>query len=175
MTIFRSALIVIAAAVLPLLHASTWAAQPVRSVDLVEASAFLERYREANSAQSTDFYDLYSDRAVVHARVQDRERGIAFQGRPFKAWGHQLLEEGKTALDGSIFGEATVEQRGNRLIIRAKRYSTRRCYRDSTYQVAIEREGTAYRIVDEYLTTNPAAQCGSTVSAVGGSQGCPTD
>jgi hypothetical protein len=128
-------------------------------VDIVESSAFLEGYRAASEAQSADFYDLYSERAVIHARVQDQSQGIAFQGRAFKAWGRQLLTEGRAALDGSIFRDATVEQRGNRLLIRAKRYSTTRCYWDPTYQVGIEREGPSYRIVDERLTTNPTAHC----------------
>jgi hypothetical protein len=135
------------------------AAEAVRSVDIVESSAFLEGYRAASEAQSAEFYDLYSDRAVIHARVQDQGQGIAFQGRAFKAWGRQLLKEGRAALDGSIFRDATVEQRGIRLLIRAKRYSTTRCYWDPTYQLGIEREGPSYRIVDERLTTNPTAHC----------------
>ena len=135
------------------------AAEPVKSVDIVEASAFLEGYRAASEAQSPDFYDLYSDRAVIHARIQDHDQGIAFQGRAFKAWGRQLLKERRTGLDGSIFRDVTVEQRGSRLLIRAKRYSTTRCYWDLSYRVGIEREGLSYRIVDERLTTNPYAHC----------------
>jgi len=138
------------------------ATEPVRSVDIVEASAFLEGYRVASEAHSVDFYDLYSDRAVVHVRIQDHERGVAFQGRAFKAWGRQLLTEGRSAPDSSIFHEATVEQRGTRLLIRAKRYSTAKCYWDLSYQVGIEREGTSFRIVDERLTTVPSASCRST-------------
>ena len=137
------------------------ATEPVRSVDIVEASAFLEGYRAASEAHSVDFYDLYSDRAVVHVRIQDHERGVAFQGRAFKAWGRQLLTEGRSAPDSSIFHEATVEQRGTRLLIRAKRYSTAKCYWDLSYQVGIEREGTSFRIVDERLTTQPTASCRS--------------
>jgi hypothetical protein len=139
--------------------AAASAAEPVRSVDIVESSAFLEVYRAASEAQSANFYDLYSDRAVIHARIQNHEQGIAFQGRAFKAWGRQLLREGRAALDGSIFRDATVEQRGSRLLIRAKRYSTTRCYWDPTYQVGIEREGPSYRIVDERLTANPTTHC----------------
>jgi hypothetical protein len=138
------------------------ATEPVRSVDIVEASAFLERYRVASEAHSVDFYDLYSDRAVVHVRIKDHERGVAFQGRAFKAWGRQLLTDGRSAPDSSIFHEATVEQRGTRLLIRAKRYSTAKCYWDLNYQVGIEREGTSFRIVDERLTTQPTASCRST-------------
>ena len=49
------------------------AAEPVRSVDIVESSAFLEGYRAASEAQSADFYDLYSDRAVIHAHIQGHD------------------------------------------------------------------------------------------------------
>ena len=151
---------VIGAATLIVLQSNPVSAtEPVRSVDIVESSAFLEGYRAASEAQSADFYDHYSDRAIVHARIQDHDQGIAFQGRAFKAWGRQLLKEGRAGPDGSIFRDATVEQRGSRLLIRAKRYSTTRCYWDPTYQVGIEREGSSYRIVDERLTTNPVAHC----------------
>jgi hypothetical protein len=129
-------------------------------VEIVESGAFLEGYRAASEAQSADFYDLYSDRAIIHIRTEGPDRGIAFQGRAFKAWGRQLLKEGRAGLDGSIFRDATVEQRGSRLLIRAKRYSTTRCYWDLTYQVGIEREGPAYRIVDERLMMNRGARCG---------------
>jgi hypothetical protein len=145
------------------------ATEPVRAVDIVEASAFLEGYRVASEAHSVDFYDLYSDRAVVHVRIQDHERGVAFQGRAFKAWGRQLLTEGRSAPDSSIFHEATVEQRGTRLLIRAKRYSTAKCYWDLSYQVGIEREGSSFRIVDERLTTQPTASCRSTQAVINSS------
>jgi hypothetical protein len=135
------------------------AAEPVRSVDIVESSAFLEGYRAASEAQSAEFYELYSDRAVIHARIPDHDQGIAFQGRAFKAWGRQLLAEGRAGPDGSVFRDATVEQRGNRLLIRAKRYSTTRCYWDSGYRMGIEREGSTYRIVDERLTMSPTTHC----------------
>jgi len=155
----RSALITVAA-VIALQSIRASGAEPVRSMEIVESGAFLVGYQAASEAQSVDFYDLYSDRAVIHIRTQDQDRGIAFQGRAFKAWGRQLLKEGRTGLDASIFRDATVEQRGNRLLIRAKRYCTTRCYWDLTYQVGIEREGLSYRIVDERLTTNPGARCG---------------
>jgi hypothetical protein len=157
--ILRHAGTAIAVTLLALRSLPVLAAEPVRSVDIVEASAFLEGYRAASEAQNPDFYDLYSDRAVIHARIQDHDQGIAFQGRAFKAWGRQLLQERRTGLDGSIFRDVTVEQRGSRLLIRAKRYSTTRCYSDPTYRVGIEREGLSYRIVDERLTTNPYAHC----------------
>jgi hypothetical protein len=154
----RSA-VIWAAGLIALQSTPVSAAEPVRSVDIVESSAFLEGYRAASEAQSADFYELYSDGAIIHTRIQDHDQGIAFQGRAFKAWGRQLLKDGRAGPDGSIFRDATVEQRGSRLLIRAKRYSTTRCYWDPNYQVGIEREGSSYRIVDERLTTNPTAHC----------------
>lgn len=145
----------------------------MRPEDIVAASAFLEAYRTASEAQSGEFYDLYSDRAVIRARTEERTPGVAFQGRTFKAWGRQLLRDGRTGLDASIFHHVSVEQHGNRLLIRAQRYSTTRCYWDPQYQVGIEREGTSYRIVDEHLTTHPGATCGIAAPAMAALQGVP--
>jgi len=51
------------------------------------------------------------------------------------------------------------------LVIHAKRYSTTRCYWDPTYLVGIEKEGAAYRIVEERLGTNPGGRCGASDAA----------
>jgi len=163
--------VALAAAWMALEALSVLAAEPVRSVDIVESSAFLEGYRAASEAQSADFYELYSDRAVIHVRIQDHDQGIAFQGRAFKAWGRQLLAEGRAGPDGSVFRDATVEQRGNRLLIRAKRYSSTRCYWDSGYQVGIQREGSTYLIVDERLTMSPTTHCPGGHTTAGVSRG----
>lgn len=144
---------------------SALAAEPVSSLVLVEAKTFLDQYHSFSSAQSPDFYDLYSDRAVVHAHIQGQDKGVAFQGRAYKQWGRTLLQSGRAALDGSVFRDATVEQRGDRLVIHAKRYSTTRCYWDPTYLVGIEKEGAAYRIVEERLGTNPGGRCGASDAA----------
>ena len=151
----------------------TMAAESVRSVELVESTAFLESYRVASQAQSAEFYDLYSDRAVIHARAREHTQGIAFQGKAFKNWGRQILRAGPGSLDGSVFREATVEQRGNRLIIRAKRYSSTRCYWDPTYEVGIEKEGASYRVVEERLTTDPSATCSPGWAAPAGGRAGP--
>ncbi len=135
------------------------AAPPVQAEHLGAASAFLQAYRDQSEAQAAAFYDLYSDRAVIHAGLLNHAQSVAFPGRAFKAWGRQLLSEGQSALDGSVFHDITVEEHGSRLVIRAKRYSTTRCYWDTSYQVAIERDGAAYQIVEEHLTTNPASRC----------------
>ena len=147
---------------------SSWAAarEPVDSIGVVETTAFLEQYRSLGETQSLDFYDLYSDRASVHAHVEGQPKGLVFQGRAYKQWGRDLLRNGHALLDASVFRDATVEQRGSRLVVRAKRYSTVRCYWDSTYQVGIEKEGMSYRIVEERLTLNPGARCDARTAGI---------
>jgi hypothetical protein len=86
-----------------------------------------------------------------------------FDGRAFKRWGRELLEAGRISLDSSTFREATVQQRGSRLIIRAKRYSTTNCYWDDGYQMSIEREGASDRIIDERLAANLTSHCQESV------------
>ena len=134
-------------------------AVPVDSAALVEARAFLDEYQTASAAHSVSFYDLYSDRAVIHTRVQGKEVGVAFQGRAYKAWGRSLIESRRAVPEPSEFHDATVEERGARLVVRAKRYSNLRCYWDLHYVVALEKEGTSYRIVEERFTTNPEGVC----------------
>jgi hypothetical protein len=146
--------------------ASASAAEPVRPTDLIEATSFLETYRAASEAHRPDFYDLYSDRAIVHVSIRAQASGAAFQGRAFKAWGQKLLADRQAVPDVSAFRDVTVEQRGKRLVIRAKRYSLARCFWDSQYLVAIEREGASHRIVEEHLTMDPSARCGLTADGL---------
>ena len=54
---------------LPLTGVSAKAPLPVDSLSIVDATDFLERYRLLNSTENSQFYDLYSDRALIHAQV----------------------------------------------------------------------------------------------------------
>jgi len=147
------------------------AAPPVTSLAFVEAKEFLDRYRTLNSSQSPEFYDLYSDRAVVHVMVQGQNKGVSFQGRSYRPWARDLLQRGRAGLDGSMFRDATVERRGTRLLIRAKRYSSMHCYWDTSYQLGIEKEETVYRIVEERYAINPSAHCDAANAAINGASG----
>jgi hypothetical protein len=139
---------------------------PVDSLAIVDAKDFLERYRTLNSTQSPEFFDLYSDRAIVHAQVIGQTQGVSFQGRAYKQWARALLQRGRAGLDGSMFREATVEQRGTRLVLRAKRYSLAHCYWDVTFQVGIEKEEAVYLIIEERFAVNLSARCDAADSRV---------
>lgn len=135
------------------------AAGPVNSVSIEDAKAFLGQYATYSYAQSPQFYELYSDRAVIRARIEGFPTVNVFQGRAYKQWLRELVQTKASALDASVFQDATVERRAGRLVIRAKRYSLNRCYWDTDYRVGIEREGAQYRIVEEVMTTQPQARC----------------
>jgi hypothetical protein len=145
--------------------ATTNAAGQVNSSTIEEAKVFLENYVAYSHSQSPQFYELYSDRAVIRARIEGQNTASSFQGRAYKKWVRELVESQSTALDASIFQDVTLERRGGRLLIRAKRYSMNRCYWDNNYYVGIEREGVQYRIVEEVVTMQPQAHC--EVAAIG--------
>jgi hypothetical protein len=142
-----------------LMVTSAAAAGPVNSVSIEDAKALLGQYAMYSNAQDPLFYELYSDRAVIRARIDGFPTVNVFQGRAYKQWLRELVQTKATALDASVFQEATVERRGGRLVIRAKRYALNRCYWDPDYRVGIEREGAQFRIVEEIMTTQPQARC----------------
>jgi len=141
------------------------AAGQVSSVGIEDAKTFLAQYAAQSYRQSPQFLDLYSDRAVVRARIAGQAAPRAFQGRLYKRWVRDALQGGKAALDASQFKDASVERRGARLVIRAKRYSANRCYWDPNYLVGIEREGARFVIVEERMTTQPQARCAESAGA----------
>ena len=157
MVMHKSLFVVCAAISLVVMPAG--AAGPVNSVSIEDAKALLEQYATYSYAQSPLFYELYSDRAVIRARIEGFPTVNVFQGRAYKQWLRELVQTKASALDASVFQDATVERRAGRLVIRAKRYSLNRCYWDTDYRVGIEREGAQYRIVEEVMTTQPQARC----------------
>jgi hypothetical protein len=141
------------------LGASARAADPVSPAQLAEARTFLDQYTALSRSQAPEFYGLYSDRATIHARVQGQMNEVAFSGQSYKAWGQQLLVAHRIAIDISEFHGATVEQRGNRTIIRAKRLALDRCFWDVNYQLTLRRELGFLRIVDERFATDRNSAC----------------
>ena len=156
MAIYNS---LIGACVICLTALPAGAAGPVNSVSIEDAKAWLGQYAMYSYAQSPQFYELYSDRAVIRARIKGFPTVNVFQGRAYKQWVRELVQTKASVLDASVFQDATVERRAGRLVIRAKRYSLNRCYWDTDYRVGIEREGTQFRIVEEVMTTQPQARC----------------
>jgi hypothetical protein len=142
-----------------LLAASTPAAEPVSEPRLLEAQAFLVEYATLSQSQSPDFFELYSDRALIRTHMEGQANDTAFEGRAYKVWSRELLMARRIGIDVSEFHEVMVEERGGRLLIRAKRFSRARCFWDLDYQVALVREAAGLKIVHERITTAPARDC----------------
>jgi hypothetical protein len=142
-----------------LLGTSTLAAEPVSEPRLLEAQAFLVEYAALSQSQSPEFFELYSDRAVIRTRAEGRANDTKFEGRAYKAWSRELLLARRISIDASEFHEVMVEERGGRLLIRAKRLSQGHCFWDADYQVALMREAAGLKIIDERITTAPARDC----------------
>ena len=125
---------------------------------LMDARDFLEGYRVADAGDA-QLSDLYSDRALVHIRVEGQPQAFSLQGRTFKQWRQEQASMGQLRLQRSVFQAARVERRGELLLIRARRYSATYCYWDDNYRVTIAKEGVNERIVDEHLTLQPGSHC----------------
>lgn len=137
---------------------------------LVEQSkAFLRRYAELSATQSPELLDLYSDKATIRARAADRAGATTVvDGRSFKALMRESMPRGRAEADASNFHRGTVEQRGERLLIRARRYSANRCYWDDGYMVVLVREQSAWVILEETVGTQMESRCSATQAAMGG-------
>ncbi|MEO8188358.1 MAG: hypothetical protein ABI580_13450, partial [Burkholderiaceae bacterium] len=140
---------------------------------LVEQSkAFLRRYAELSATQSPELLDLYSDKATIRARAADRAGATTVvDGRSFKALMRESMLRGRAEADASNFHQGTVEQRGERLLIRARRYSANRCYWDDEYTVVLVREQSGWVILEETMATQMESRCSVTQLAAGSNGG----
>ena len=128
-----------------------------------EARIYLLRYVGLTSTADVAAVDLYRDDAHVRiaTMVDGREtRASVVDG---KRWKQQLRAgwfDGSTRLEASSFEGASVTTEGNRLLIRARRYSHTRCYWDNSYAVAIEpdRAGQLH-IVEERINFERSTLC----------------
>lgn len=143
-----------------------------------QARLFLLRHAGLTATSDVAALDLYRDDARISVSAwqggQEIERGIA-QGKAWKAQLRAGWFDGTTRLEASSFQEAGVTAHGQRLVIRAKRYSQTRCYWDNGYAVAIEPdERGQYRIVEERLTFLRDATCRTMAAGVAAAPATPT-
>jgi hypothetical protein len=128
-----------------------------------EARTFLLRYVGLTAASDIAALDIYRDdaRVRVATAVGGRETQTRFIGG--KEWKEQIRAgwfDGTTRLEASTFTGATAAVDGNRLLIRAQRYSRTRCYWDNSYAVAIEPDRVGrFQTVEERITFERNAVC----------------
>lgn len=140
------------------------------AVAIEQVKSLLSRYATQSHTQNPALYDLYSNRAVITARVEGLARPQTLVGLDLKQRMRGAVARRDRTMDASIFTDVVMERRGGRLIIQAKRYATNRCYWDSHFRLGLEQEGGHYRIVEESSYSNPQAHCGLATAQAGPSR-----
>lgn len=139
-------------------------AQQGASVDAdTQARQFLLRYAGLSSTSNVALLDLYRDDARIRAASFLGERQMQDGIVRGDQWKRQLRagwHKGTSRLEASSFQESSVLRDGDRLVIRARRYSQTGCYWDNGYAVVIapDRVGQ-YQIVEERISFQRAASC----------------
>lgn len=140
-------------------------AQAAPSGAAQEARQFLLRYAGLTAMSDVAALDLYSDDARIRAASYMGERETQSGVMRGTEWKRQLRAgwyDGTSRLEASSFDGASVVNDGERLVIRARRYSQTGCYWDNGYAVAIapDRNGQ-YQIVEERINFQRASSCPS--------------
>ena len=133
-----------------------------------EAKSLLRRYAELSATQSSLLLDLYSDKATIRLLLAaTAATSTLIDGRSFKALMRESMLKGSAEADASNFHQGTVEQRGERLLVRARRYSANRCYWDDAYVVVLVREQSGWVILEETIATQMESRCSASQLATG--------
>jgi hypothetical protein len=139
--------------------------QPAPTDAPKEARQFLLRYSSLSSTSNVAVLDLYRDDARIRASSftgnVETPAGIT-RG---DAWKRQLRAgwyDGTSRLEASSFQAASVARDGERLVIRARRYSQTGCYWDNGYAVVVvpDRIGQ-YQILEERISFQRSSVCPS--------------
>jgi hypothetical protein len=154
----RNLLLSIAAAGLP-----AFAAEPLAFDANKEARFFLLRYVGLTSTSDVAALDLYRDdaRVRVASYTGDKETQLGIvQGKDWKQQLRAGWYDGSTRLEAASFQGATVLRDGDRLVIRARRYSQTNCYWDDGYAVVITPDAAGqFQIVEERINFQRASTC----------------
>lgn len=155
---------IISATLAAILSSPTLAAPAdVEQSAVQDAKAFLQRMSALAQIYSLDVLSLYADEAVIHAKAVDARadaKPLNIKGSHWKSLLREAIEQGVPHIEVSNFHRARVEQIGERLVVRAQRYSTTRCYWDNNYQLVLVRQSAgAFKIVEETLGTRRDATC----------------
>lgn len=142
--------------------AASAATPAVKPDSAKEAKTFLLRYTGLTSTSDVAALNMYRDDARV--QIWSWQGGKSQPGQVSgKEWKQRLRSgwfDGTTKLEASSFEGAKVIEKGQRLVIQARRYSQTRCYWDNGYAVAIEPDAAGqYQIVEERISFQRDATC----------------
>lgn len=159
-----------AALLLACLGTAALAAEPSSVDPARQARAFLLRYVSLTSTSDVAALDLYRDDARVRVAsylgAQETQASIV-RGSEWKRQLRAGWYDGTARLESSSFQGADVLRNGERLLIRARRYSQTHCYWDSGYAVVIapDRFGQ-FQILEERISFQRASSCRTSAPAL---------
>ena len=135
----------------------------VLAADNKGAEDFLNRYIDLSNNFDASVSSLYSDTAKIHTyrRYPHGSKRVAeMTGAQWKELLVKVMPRAKQRGDISKFSNLKFYSDGNKLKIKADRYSVLKCYTDKGYYMVIERdEKYGFRIVEEYMETQPQSDC----------------
>lgn len=128
-----------------------------------DAKAFLARLAALGDAYDPALADLYADDAAIKAIRRypgGQERVMELTGIEWKDLIRSAMPLARLQNDRSELREPEFEVEGDRVKVKANRYSFRKCYLDTGYYVILERQSDrSLRIVEEYYGTQAHSDC----------------
>ncbi len=129
-----------------------------------QPSDFFERYAEYVKTFNRAVIQLYSNDALIHAyRVYPNkrtEKHMEFNGENWKRYLKQAMPFASLENETNTFSNVTVSEYNNGYIIKAHRYSIKKCYTDKNYYMVINPDiYGSYEIIEEYMEVDPTARC----------------
>jgi hypothetical protein len=139
--------------------------QPAPDVGAVLTQMFrqYEGYQRSNNAALADLYADNAKIRVVRMYGDGQTRNTDMLGERWKLLVRSYAASGKQAPDAEVsdFSNMRMEALSNDFVmVRAKRFSTRRCFTDPTYyQIWGRTNAGGWLISQEFITTIPLSYC----------------
>ena len=135
-------------------------AQPISKED---GEKFFERYLALDAAYDPAFIELYADETRIRSLRRypsGQERMLELNGVQWKSALLNALSIAKLRGDRSEYKNPRYELVGEKLRIRADRYSILKCYWDKGFSLTLgRRQNGSFFIEEQYFETQPESNC----------------
>lgn len=133
------------------------------AVDNKAVLDFFNRYITLTTNFDDSVSLLYSDKAKIHTYRRypnGVERVAEMTGAQWKELLVKVMPLAKQRGDISKYDNVAFSVNGNKIKIKADRYSLLKCYTDKGYYMVIEQDGKKdFKIIEEYMETQPQSDC----------------
>ncbi len=139
-------------------------AAPAQAMKNKDAQKFFYQYIELSANFDVSVASLYADDAKIHAyrRYPNKlERAMEMTGAQWKKLVKKAMPLAMEKGDISKYKKIKISVDGNKIKIKANRYSVLKCYNDTGYYMVIEKDkNKKFKIIEEYVETQPQSNCG---------------